>query len=208
MEECRTNNAWGRSGLFGARPNRLFCDSRAAAGHAAVLPVLLIETGALAAALVALIAVLDQVAELELVLDIIILHHSSALADAVAAGRGICQEGAPEAGIRAAARLHTAARGEARDAIGRGSVAEVVSERARTVGVVAREVEEVDAREDDEEAAQERDCVDGRGGVEAAEEEERCNEGAGCERHVVKRVHAVFVSILEWKSLALCIHIC
>ena len=40
------------------------------------------------------------------------------------------------------------------------------------VGVFAREVEEVDAGEDREEAAKEGDGVNGVGGVEAAEEDE------------------------------------
>ena len=58
-----------------------------------------------------------------------------------------------------------------------------------SVWVFAREIEEVDAGEDDEEAAEEGDCVYGGGGVEALEEEEGGEEGAGCEGDVVERVY-------------------
>ena len=40
------------------------------------------------------------------------------------------------------------------------------------IGVIAREIEEIDAGKYDKEAAEERDGVYGRGGVEALEEEE------------------------------------
>jgi len=55
-------------------------------------------------------------------------------------------------------------------------------------GVFAREVEEVDAGEDDEEAAEQGDGVDCVGGVEALEEDEGGAEGAGCEGYVVEGV--------------------
>jgi hypothetical protein len=58
------------------------------------------------------------------------------------------------------------------------------------VWIVAAEVEEVDACEGDEEAAEEGDGVDGFGGVEAAEEDKGCAEGGGCEGYVVEGVDA------------------
>ena len=61
----------------------------------------------------------------------------------------------------AAARLHTTASGEAGDGVGGEAVGEVVAEVLVAVGVFAAEVEQVDAGEDDEEAAEERDCVYG-----------------------------------------------
>lgn len=59
------------------------------------------------------------------------------------------------------------------------------------VWVFAREVEEVYAGEDGEEAAEEGDCVDSVGCVEALEENERCDEGAGGEGDIVERVDTV-----------------
>jgi hypothetical protein len=59
------------------------------------------------------------------------------------------------------------------------------------VRIVAREVEEVDAGEDDEETAEKRDCVDGGCGVEALEQKERCNEGASGKCYVVEGVDAI-----------------
>lgn len=56
--------------------------------------------------------------------------------------------------------------------------------------VGAGEVEEVDAGEGDEEAADERDGVDRVGGVEAAEEDEGGAEGGGSKGYVVERVYA------------------
>jgi hypothetical protein len=62
---------------------------------------------------------------------------------------------------------------------------------AVAVWVFAAEVEEVDAGEDDEEAAEEGEGVDGGGGVEAAEEDEGGDEGEGCEGYVVEGVDAM-----------------
>lgn len=59
------------------------------------------------------------------------------------------------------------------------------------VGVFAAEVEQVDAGEDDEEAAEEGYCVYGGGGVETLEEETRCDERAGGEAYVIEGVDAV-----------------
>jgi hypothetical protein len=58
------------------------------------------------------------------------------------------------------------------------------------VGVFSREIEEVDAGKDDEEAAEQGDGVYGGGGVEALEEEAGGDEGAGGEGDVVEGVDA------------------
>lgn len=58
-----------------------------------------------------------------------------------------------------------------------------------TVWVFAGQVEEVDTRKDNEEAAQKGNCVNGGGGVEALEEEAGGDEGEGCEGYVVERVN-------------------
>jgi hypothetical protein len=60
------------------------------------------------------------------------------------------------------------------------------------VGVVAREVEKVYAGKDDEEAAEEGDCIYGGCGVEALEQKEGCDECACGECDIVKRVDAVW----------------
>jgi hypothetical protein len=63
------------------------------------------------------------------------------------------------------------------------------------VWVPARDVEEIDAGKDYEEAGEEREGVYGVGGVEAAIEDEGGAEGRGCEGYVVERVDAVVSSI-------------
>ena len=63
------------------------------------------------------------------------------------------------------------------------------------IGVLTREVEEVYAGEDDEEAAEQRDGVDSRRSVEALEKQAGCDEGASGESHVVERVHAVYCQL-------------
>jgi hypothetical protein len=60
-----------------------------------------------------------------------------------------------------------------------------------TVGVVPREVEEVDAREDDEETAEKRDSVDGGCGVETLEQKKGCDERASGKGYVIEGVDAV-----------------
>ena len=93
--------------------------------------------------------------------------------------------------LAAAARLHGAAGGEAGEGVAGSAVGELVAE-VIAVGVLAREVEEVDAREDDEEAAEKRNCVYGGCGVEALEEQAGCDERAGCEGYVVEGVDTIF----------------
>lgn len=90
------------------------------------------------------------------------------------------------------ARLHAHARLEARDHVGARSVAvSAPREHVGAVGVVAAEVEEVDAREGDKEAADEGERVDGFGGVEALEEDKRGAERGGGECDIVKGVYAI-----------------
>lgn len=101
--------------------------------------------------------------------------------------------GAGAAGAAAAAGLHAAAGAEGGHGVGGHGVlgvAEEVQGRVAVAGgvVAARQVQQVDAREDDEEAAEQADGVDGRGGVEAAEEDEGGDEGEGREGYVVERV--------------------
>jgi hypothetical protein len=64
--------------------------------------------------------------------------------------------------------LHGAAGREAREGVAGGAVGELVAE-VIAVGIFAREVEEVDARKDDKEATEKRDCVYSGSGVEALE---------------------------------------
>ena len=90
----------------------------------------------------------------------------------------------------AAPGLHAAARGEAGHGVRGDAVGRCVARVVDAVGVFAREVEEVDAGEDDEEAAEQGDGVDGGGGVEALEEEAGGDEGAGGEGDVVEGVDA------------------
>lgn len=53
------------------------------------------------------------------------------------------------------------------------------------VRVAARQIEEVNAAENYEEAAEEGDSVDGVGSVETLEEDEGGTEGGGCEGYVI-----------------------
>lgn len=59
------------------------------------------------------------------------------------------------------------------------------------VRVAAREVEEVDAAEDNEEATEEGDGVDRVGSIETLEEDEGGTEGSSCEGYVVERCYSV-----------------
>ena len=83
------------------------------------------------------------------------------------------------------------ARLQACEAIGRYTVHDVPIERFSAVWVLPREVEQVNAREDDEEAGEEGNGVHGVGGVEAAEEDEGGAEGGGREGDVVEGVNAM-----------------
>lgn len=59
------------------------------------------------------------------------------------------------------------------------------------VGVFAGEIEQVNAREYNEEAAEERDSVDNVGGVEALKQDEGGDERAGGECHIVERIDTI-----------------
>ena len=88
--------------------------------------------------------------------------------------------------------LHAHARLDARDHVGpRGVAAVAAPERLGAVGIVAGEVEQVDAREGDEEAADEGEGADDVGRVEAVEEDEGSAEGGRGEGDVIKRVDTI-----------------
>lgn len=53
------------------------------------------------------------------------------------------------------------------------------------VRVFPRQIKQIDASEDGEEATEERDGVDRIGGIETAEEDERRDQGKGRECHIV-----------------------
>jgi hypothetical protein len=74
------------------------------------------------------------------------------------------------------------------------------SERSVAVGIVAREIEEVDTGEDDEESAEQRDCVYSRCGVEALEKQERRDEGTSREAYIVEGIHTINVSFVALKD--------
>lgn len=56
---------------------------------------------------------------------------------------------------------------------------------------MAREVQEINASEDDEESTKQRYRVDGVGGVESLEEDKGGTEGRGGKRNVIEWVHTV-----------------
>lgn len=88
--------------------------------------------------------------------------------------------------------LHAHAGLKARDHVGARNV-HAWSGRCQllTVGIASREIEEVDTREYDEEAGQERDGVDGVCRIKASVKGSRGDKGRGGESHVVKWVNAV-----------------
>lgn len=149
-------------------------------------PLILVKARPLAH--LTLVTVFRQVAELKLILDVVVMHECSLVCRASPGRKSAGQEWALH--FAASARLHAASCGEAGYRIGRRAVCECRAEVAVAVGVVAREIEEVYAGEDDKESAEEGYCVYSGCGVEALEEEERCDEGAGGEGYIVKRVDA------------------
>lgn len=103
--------------------------------------------------------------------------------------------------IHASPALHAHARAEAAHAVygypinfavfpTLVSFALAANAEVAAVWIFAREVEEVDAGEDGQEAAEERDGVDDVGCVEASEQDEGREEGAGREGDVVEGVYA------------------
>lgn len=94
--------------------------------------------------------------------------------------------------VSAAAGLHRAPGLVAGDAVRRHSVVlHLGVDQLVSVRIVPREVQQVDAREDDQEATEQRDRVHGFGGVEALEEDEGGTQRGGGESDIVQRVHAV-----------------
>lgn len=92
--------------------------------------------------------------------------------------------------VEGATSLHGAAGERGGHGVGGDAVGVGEQHVGAALGVLAGQVEEVDAGEDDQEAAEETDGVDGVGGVEAAEEDEGGEEGEGREGYVVEGVYA------------------
>ena len=124
---------------------------------------------------------------------------SKALSATIAMSTQKRQSRAAVVGLFTSSQLHAPSRWKARYAIRRHTITEVVTKSTTAVGIVARKVEQVNAGEDYEEAAEEGDCVDGRRSVETAEEEERGDECAGCEGDVIERVNTI-----SRQQLAMC----
>jgi hypothetical protein len=106
--------------------------------------------------------------------------------------------------VAASSRLHAHACAEAGHAVYRDAlhalvlsagIGGVADAEVCAVGVFAGEVEEVDAGEDDEEAANEGDGVDGVCRVEAAEEDEGGDEGESRKCDIVEWVDAAPLSV-------------
>jgi hypothetical protein len=147
-----------------------------------------------------LIVAIGQITEAETAiggLNIVVVHQSFSAAiitGSPASERQVDTIRATALSVGAAASLHGTAGEGTRHGIGGDAVqikAAAISVQLHVIvafGVLTREVEEVDACEDYEEATQERDCVDGVAGVEALEEDKGCDEGAGGEGDVVERV--------------------
>ena len=134
-----------------------------------------------------LIIAIRQIAQLKLILNIVIMHQARAFA---ARAPPHARAVALHVQFLTASRLHAAPGREAADGIAGDAVGERVAEGVAAVGIVAGQVEQVDAGEDDEEAAEEGDCVYGGGGVEALEQKAGCDEREGREGYVVEGVDA------------------
>ena len=76
-----------------------------------------------------------------------------------------------------------------------------MAHKMSAVGIFAREVEEVDACEDDEEAAEEGNGIYGVGRVEALEKDEGCAEREGRECDVVEWIDTGDLSVAFLKDL-------
>ena len=153
------------------RLDTLALDSQAAhvtaGASAATETAILIEAFSLL--VVVLVVAVRQVAELELVLHIIVVHQACAFAGAAAPPCPATV--ALQIQFLTSAQLHATAGGKAANGIAGDAVRSVVSVRVCAVGVLAREIQQVYAREDDQETAEQRDGVYGGGCVEALEEE-------------------------------------
>lgn len=89
----------------------------------------------------------------------------------------------------AAARLHRSTGLVAGNSIRGDSFVVDLVEHPAAVGIVSRQVQQVDSGENDQESTQQRDCVDGIGGVESLEQNKRCAQRGGRERDIVQRVN-------------------
>lgn len=178
-------------------PDRLHPHLPIAAVHQALLTLPAIP--------ILLIRILRQIAQI-VRLNIIAVHHMLPGRRPRAPRSRTPQapaQAAPVALVAAASALHAQARLQARQPV-RGDAVDLAVAATRlvagavaladaelfAVGVLARQIEQVDAGEDGQEAAEEGDrvaCVDG---VEALEEDEGGDEGEGGEGYVVEGVDA------------------
>ena len=139
------------------------------------------------ARVVVLVGVLRQIRQPEPGGLLLVVRANEALAVARAAA---APADAHAVGLGAAG-LHAAAGLDARDHVGARHVAGAAAgEGLCAVGVGAAEVEEVDAREGDEEAADQGENADCLGRVKALEEDEGGAEGRGREGDVVEGIDA------------------
>lgn len=114
--------------------------------------------------------------------------------------------GTPTMGIRdTPTGLHGPSGLETRDAIGRHAL--LIRFRIHhtpTIGVMSRQVEQINTGEDYEESAQQRNRADRIGGIETLEENKRGADRCGREGDIVKRIDAA----KENHQLALRDHTC
>jgi len=90
--------------------------------------------------------------------------------------------------VYATSQLHAEPRLYTSNAVSGNSIFVLVSKKPISVGVIPRKVEEVDTREYDKKAAQQRYSVDGIGGVKPLKEDKRSTQCARREGNVIKGV--------------------
>lgn len=90
--------------------------------------------------------------------------------------------------IKTSPRLHGTPGGKARDCVGGDTIVLIVlsSQHLSPVGVVSRQVKEVNTREDDKKTAKQRDCAHSISGVEAFKKNERSTQRSGCECDIIQ----------------------
>lgn len=92
-------------------------------------------------------------------------------------------------GIETSPRLHGTPGGKARNCVSGDTIVIVLSSQHRSpVGVVSRQVEEVNTREDDKKTAKQRNCAHSVCGVEAFKKNERSAQCSGCECDIIQRI--------------------
>lgn len=129
-----------------------------------------------------IITVLGKICQAESVRFFLVISVDKALAIAIEAADAV------SGWVTATAGLHTTACLEARYHVSRGGLV-AVARQFGAVGVVAREVKQVDAGKCDEEATEQREDVDGVGRAEAAEKDKRGTECRSSKRDVVEGIH-------------------